>query len=504
MKQLDFFGSLSLDHNKNRYIISDFSHESFCEEKERRRLEEKYVHKLEISEDINRQSVSFQFNKNKRVHSWLKYKEGFSASLVESFIEVMDLRDDDIILDPFLGSGTTGLVSQMKGYNSVGFDILPTSKIAIQAKERIFDYELAEVNCFIETLKNLEIPKNYAKKTNVINITEGAYPEITDGELAYLKGWISNNGFSDKLNNLFLLCMLNCLEDLSYTRKDGQYLRWDYRSKKVIDANRLRLENGKGPFVTILDKGEMKSTIPTIIDELNSIRDDIAYVQNNYKQNDKKIHFSQASALHKLPLFEQNSFGGVITSPPYCNRYDYTRTYALELAFLGMTNSEIKKLRQSLLSCTVENKSKEESLRQYYQDIGEIEHFKRIDSIIKNNKVFCEINNALRKRSKNGDLNNKGVISMVRGYFYELGLIYAEIYRTCRNGAKVYFVNDNVRYGGEVIPVDYLSSELAEEFGYIVEKIYTIKQLKGNSSQQMKRYGRVPLRKSITVWTVNK
>ena len=108
---------------------------------------------------------------------------------------------------------------------------------------------------------------------------------------------------------------------------------------------------------------------------------------------------------------------------------------------------------------------------------------------------------ALEERKKNGDLNNNGVIRMVEGYFTELAFIYAELYRVCKSGAMVAFVNDNVRYGGEVIPVDFLSSSFAEQFGFKVKKVYSLKQQKGNSSQQMAKYGRVPLRKSITIWT---
>lgn len=106
----------------------------------------------------------------------------------------------------------------------------------------------------------------------------------------------------------------------------------------------------------------------------------------------------------------------------------------------------------------------------------------------------------MQMRKENGDLNNNGVIRMVEGYFTELAFIYAELYRTCKKGAIVAFVNDNVRYGGEVIPVDFLSTSFAEQFGFIPVKVYCLKQQKGNSSQQMKKYGRVALRKSITIW----
>lgn len=76
----------------------------------------------------------------------------------------------------------------------------------------------------------------------------------------------------------------------------------------------------------------------------------------------------------------------------------------------------------------------------------------------------------------------------------------AELFRVCKSGAYVAFVNDNVRYAGEVIPVDFLTTDIARQLGFTPVKIYTTRQMKGNSSQQMKKYGRVALRKSVTVW----
>ena len=53
---------------------------------------------------------------------------------------------------------------------------------------------------------------------------------------------------------------------------------------------------------------------------------------------------------------ETEGYDVVFTSPSYCNRYDYTRTYALELALLGLGESEVVRLRQEMVSCTVENR----------------------------------------------------------------------------------------------------------------------------------------------------
>jgi len=60
-------------------------------------------------------------------------------------------------------------------------------------------------------------------------------------------------------------------------------------------------------------------------------------------------------------------------------------------------------------------------------------------------------------------------------------------------------VVDNVRFEGELSPVDLVLSEMAEEAGFQVEQI-TVARYKGNSSQQMGKYGRVPVRESIVLW----
>lgn len=41
---------------------------------------------------------------------------------------------------------------------------------------------------------------------------------------------------------------------------------------------------------------------------------------------------------------------------------------------------------------------------------------------------------------------------------------------------------------------------LLNNFGFNPIEIYYLKQQKGNSSKQVKRYGRVALRKSATIW----
>lgn len=492
---------MTIPEDTSKYKVNGFSASDFHHSNARQRIEDLYHPLLEISSTINRRSVSFQLSKKSRIHGWLKYKEGFSANLVDTLLDDFGVKAGGTVLDPFLGSGTTSLVAQIRGINSVGYDILPTSKIAISAKQNILKYDLAELKSMREALAKIKVPDKYKKRVNSIPITEGAYPEDTDKTLAYILYWLRHNLFSLEANNLLLLCMVNSLERLSFTNKDGQYLRWDYRSSKVVEGSRKRAEQGKKPFATILDKGELPKAIPVITSEFDTMLTDIEHVQaNRSSEVSAELEFTEDTVLKQLPMLRAKSIDAVITSPPYCNRYDYTRTYALELAFLGLDNEAVKELRQKLLSATVENRSKLSELEDYYKSINRLDDYKHITSVIKDCEALQETIDALKARAKNGEINNNGVLRMVEGYFTELTFVYAELFRVCKSGAFVAFVNDNVRYGGEIVSVDYISTALAEALGFKPVKIISLKQQKGNSSQQMKKYGRAPLRKSITIW----
>ena len=495
----DIFHNLEIVDVKGWYV-SEFSAGNTNSQKARIALEERYWPITEITERFNRQSVSYQLSKRDCLHKWLKYKEGFSAELVRTLLKDFHLQKGDIVADPFMGSGTTALVSMFNGYNSLGFGILPMSKIAIHVKTAIYTYNILELKELLKEIINLNVPEEYDGRTPEIRITKDGYPRETSRELAYYKEHFLNSRYSENTKMLLELCTLNALERISYSAKDGQYLRWDWRCPKIIAAAEAREKTGRKPFVVKLDKGQLPSLKEVLTEELSGVIKDIEYLNNNPSGFDTQCKFIEGSALFELPKIADGTVSAVISSPPYCNRYDYTRTYAMELAYLGMSEAGVRKLRQDLLSCTVENKSKIEQLQDYYKQIGQQERYERTMNIVDENAALQEINNALKNRNENGEINNKGVLKMVEGYFTELTFLFSELYRVCKTGAYVAFVNDNVRYAGEVIPVDFLTTNLAEQIGFTPVKIYTLKQQKGNSSQQMKKYGRVALRKSITIW----
>lgn len=486
--------------NAEEWKLTSFSANGFYSDQERKKLEDKYWKITEVTDKFNRQSVSYQLSKNDCLHRWLKYREGFSSQLVRILLDEFKINKGDLVMDPFMGSGTTALVCALKGFNSIGYDILPMSRLSIMAKSAVYDYNLEELHNILNDIVELEVPTNYNKHTAYVSITKGAYPDKESKAIEYYTEYFEHSKYSEISKNLVKLCILNSLEKISYTIKSGQYLSWDHRSPKIIEINKLRVEGGKKPFVNKNDKGVLPTLKEALLVEFAQMVEDISSLQGKDSSFSASCNYIEGSALFEITQVKANSISGVITSPPYCNRYDYTRTYGLELAYLGKNDEDIKELRQTLLSCTVESKSKVEMLKEHYEKIGRLEHYKKVMDTVKNNTVLAEILSALQARNANGEINNKGILRMVEGYFLELAFLFSELYRICKPGAKVAFVNDNVRYAGEVIPVDYLCTNIAEQLGFRPVKIYTLRQKKGNSSQQMAKYGRVAIRKSITIW----
>ncbi|MCC6580855.1 MAG: hypothetical protein IT440_10470 [Phycisphaeraceae bacterium] len=189
------------------------------------------------------------------------------------------------------------------------------------------------------------------------------------------------------------------------------------------------------------------------------------------------------------------SIGGLITSPPYCKRYDYTRPYAVELAMLNVGEEGIRRLRQAMLSCTVENKDKHDLAGKF----GE-ETFEAAMRAYQAQSVLARVLEYLDACKADGTINNPGIVRMVRNYFFELALLIFASARVLKNGAPFIMVNDNVRYEGAHVPVDLILSDFAEQAGFEIEAIWVLPKGKGNSSQQMSRHGRQEIRKCVYVW----
>jgi len=446
-------------------------------------LERQFEGKLVVNRDLNRTLVSFQANKRQNSYRWFKYKEGFSASLVRYVLERLHI-DTGRFLDPFAGSGAALFGAAKQGLDAVGIELLPVGCQVIEARKLATS---ADAPVIAEVLGRWAEQKLWRKEKKSLpfshlRITQGAFPPETEAALGKYR--MAAEAESLPARTMLLFAALCVLEEISYTRKDGQYLRWDYRSGR---------KQGMKPF----DKGSIPTFDAAVETKLRQIRDDLGGEPLDLfpESPSGNIDVLHGSCLDHLPQLESRSFDCLMTSPPYCNRYDYTRTYALELAFLGTSEEQLRRLRQQMVSCTVENREKVGLEATFDPSL-----LSRADKAFKAQELLAQILPYLETRKEMKLLNNNGIPRMVRNYFREMALVLFECARILKPGAPLIMVNDNVRYEGAAVPVDLILSDIARQAGFEVETIWVLPVGKGNSSQQMGKHGRDELRKCVYIW----
>ncbi len=400
-----------------------------------------------------RSSVSYVGNKDVPFLRIYRYKEAFAYRFVKDFFSRFEVDSSDYVFDPFSGLGTTLFTAMVSGIPSLGIDRLPIAYFISKTLPLFLFLREGEVRTVWTSLSPKVEEYDPAEVAMDVPIMQTAFSEENLLLLRKLKSAIDE--LVSPYNEIFLLLFFSILEECSFTSKDGQFLRIK-KDKRV--ANPIEAMDRKVAQVE-QDVRRMRYFAPDL-DVSDWIMPD--------------VYFGDTRRLSGIQFKRKPTV--VITSPPYANRYDYTRTYSLELCFhFVRTFEELRAIRFGILRSHIESKvqADEEPPHPAVEEVVEI---------------------LSRKK-----LNNPKIPDMITAYFVDMQKVIREWYKVCAPGAKVAVVVDNVRFEGEMIPVDLILSDMAEKSGFEVKEVI-VARYKGNSSQQMRKYGRIPVRESIVVW----
>lgn len=417
-------------------------------QRNRGKLEAKYAERLENRLDMRR-LVTYVPNKKLPIYNWFKYKEGFSRELVVRLFREFGLQAGDTVFDPFAGSGTTLLAGKELGIHGIGIDMLPTAVFV--AKAKLTDWP--DMSILLEAASRLTSAPFCPPRTNLpeIRIINLAFSKQTQLELLFFREEIET--YDQPIRDFLMLGLLSILESVSNTSKDGQFLRL---VQKKLPPTREALRAALAQMIHDLSEMRMFGLWP--------------------KTNARSVILHADAREMCLPAKYRGTVSAVITSPPYLNRYDYSRTYALELCLLSVkSHKEMVDVRHSLLRSHVESKE--------HQGKGV------------NLPALVEILKEVRSKP----LNNERLPIMIQGYFEDMNLVIRNISEYLKPGGRAALVVANAQFNGENVPTDLLLCELAENHGLATESIL-ITRYKGNSSQQMAIYGRRPVRETILFW----
>lgn len=384
------------------------------------------------------------------IYNWHSFKHSYSKELVDTFIKEFELKKGAWVLDPFCGGGTTLLASKQAGLNSHGYDILPFSVFLSNVKTD--DFDLQRIKEVRKTIHKIDRSINTSFILPSISIAQKAFRPKIEEQLYQIKERV--NIIDDiSTRNFFNLAFLSILELVSNTSKTGGF---------------LRIVNNK----FIPDK-----VWPTFLNRVDAMIKDVEQSKISLQKNvTAKAFRGDARKINS-----EIEYNAIITSPPYPNRHDYTRIYALELMFdFVKSNEEIKQIRYETLRSHVEARKKYEA----------------------ENYIQPKPLNKLIKQIKKNGVNNSKVTEMLEGYFEDMYLVLSQMKRRLKKQGKIALVVSNVRFSGVNIPVDQLLANIGEQTGLKTKGIWLARN-RGNSAQQVNDYKRKPSRESIIIWGKN-
>lgn len=421
--------------------------------------------KLHIEKFEYQQLVTFRNAKKAPIHSWYPYTQGFDEKLVLETISDFGLQEPSLVLDPFGGVGTTALACRKAGMKCISNDVSPL--VTWISKVKNSDIDVGRIRELLAS-QVLKEGDSYAIKIHLnptlfASFFENAFPpEVLDKVLRYLS-FIRDMKEEEATRDFLSLMLLGRLESMSNIRKHGSHYRY-LNSQTSVGLEKLNI-----PLF------DAKASVYEVFEE--AVQNGIADLEHTkFALPSSSVRSILGNS--KYLDVETGTVDAVITSPPYLNRNNYIAQQKGELALLGFIQDSLsyKQLVKSTLISHVEGTlpSSPDSI------------FPEINKIVENINLT--------------EGNNPKIPFMIAGYFEDMNVVFQEMWRVCKPGAKLAFVVGNTRWGGVVIPVDHLLMQQAEAIGFIPQKIL-VTRYKGNSPQQMRRFGRIPVRESIIIFS---
>lgn len=459
----------------------------------------------------------------------------YPNELVERLLKLYSY-EEDIVLDPFNGIGTTTYVAEKLNRNYIGIDL--SKKYCEIAFERLnsgskitFNSETATLvnSSSNEGTLNLVFPYKESFSPNLVSyLTERYNIKKTDNLLDPFLGTgsVFINDMTHKCYGFdtsplaieISLAKITKLSTAEYTKAkkiidnidkekflDYEYPKWPsyekYASKnkyKIIMNAIHAFDNEtdslkkfiKYVIISNLDKvfdykrdgngikfRSSKLSDSEVLTYLKELLHLALKLKKQYdKNNNKEINFYNESVVMTDKKIKDIDL--VVTSPPYANMFDYFEVYKMELWTSGLINSyeQWKKLKKSAL-----RSNKNANIKK--------------DDII-DNEMLKEATNLMEKNNV-----DTATISMVNNYFYDMKIVMEKMFNFLNKKGYMFIVVGNSFYGGIPIITDEILIEEAQKVGFTPVDMIISRKL-STSSQQMKIISdenRIYLRESIIV-----
>ena len=403
------------------------------------------------------------------VHEWYRFVLSFPAHLVRDYINKFGLSRSDWVLDPFCGTGTTNVECKKNGIPSIGLEANPVVQYLAETKcDWSIDPDALVGNAEKIASKALSELKKSGIEDNSIFLT----PDFPQGtEIRRLSSseqkLLIKNSISEK--PLHKVLVLRDMIDRYSDPKLINHHRMALAREVTYSISNLRF----GPEV---GTGKVKIDCPVIETWLRRIKSIAADLSENSIQSkvNTPSYIKLADSRFLDSAIEPLSFDAVITSPPYPNEKDYSRTTRLESVILGFmkTSEDLREHKKSFVRSNTRGVYKAD------EDDKWIEGNARVMELaeqIENRRI------SLGKTSGFERLYHR----VVKLYFGGMTKHLRELRRVLTPGAQLaYVVGDQASYLRVMIRTGQILASIAEDIGYEVVSIDLFRTRFSTASQE--------------------
>lgn len=387
-------------------------------------------------------------------HDWYRFVLSYPPHLVREYVQQFDLGRKARVLDPFCGTGTTVVECKKLGLASVGIEAHPMSHFAGQTK---VDWSI-DADRLEQTA--MQIAEATLTQLERIGIIDDPQPNLLREDcpmrisLRSLPAEALKLLLTDSISPLPLHKTLVLLDHIDAADYGRSHLRLVLAKALVGTISNLHF----GPEVGI---GPAKTDAPVVSTWLGFVAQ-MAHDLRSLAGKDKVsavIHHADSREMRRL--LPPRSVDAVITSPPYPNEKDYTRTTRLETVVLGFIREKqaLRALKRTMLRSNTRGVYKEDADDQWVSGHVEIQ---RIAAAIEARRI------ELGKTSGFERLYAR----VTKLYFGGMARHLGELRPLLRPGARLaYVVGDQASYLRVMIRTGQILASIAEELGYRVERI---------------------------------
>ena len=387
-------------------------------------------------------------------HDWYRFVLSFPPHLVRDYAQRFGLGSEQTVLDPFCGTGTTLVECKKLGIRSVGLEPNPVAHFASAVKvdwarrgRALMKYadEVAGrvASTFSEQgVEDVDLPL-FAERRNGSCAALRCLPE----EQAQL---LLRNSISP-LPLHRTLVLLDAIDECG-TEREQRYARLALAKALVQSIGNLKF----GPEVGV---GKAKQDAPVLSAWLRNMRAMAGDLDEH--RSDARAQVLPVDSRSAGEALDARSVDAVITSPPYPNEKDYTRTVRLESVILGFirTKQELRALKQRLVRSNTRGV--------YKADTDDLE--------VATHAAITEISQAIeRRRQELGKTSGFERLypRVTQLYFGGMRRHLASLRPALKRGAKLaYVVGDQASYLRVMIRTGELLADLAQSLGYKVAGI---------------------------------